>query len=1424
MAVETPTPTPRLAEVAHEARADHRAQKRASNPVLKAFRKVAVVVAMLFATLGLGGGVAQAWPWDVADNITAFVTNFCDPMDVPQPSNHVGLDTLFGLNSVEDSDIRHTVQVANPEANADGSDGLGALERIQTAYTGTDGDAGVDDAVVHPQYERYGFSTLHWNNYGSGCFSVGYWFSPFSNIALMIFVHIPMILSMVTLDLALGNIIYDVFAVLLAPFVSIFGEIFTPWIYFIAGFGIIFVWITRRSTQAVMKAAVWILAITGMFFWMSNNTTEVIRVANNFVTEIAGSAADAINENNQGHNTGDDIEADGSALQSINQSLWFGIPYQAWAEGTIGPSAAAGDRARERGTDGSSELGFGPAILNSHYVGDDDTGAQIRQNIQYWNSLTYAPGDSEEEKTGYWTGADGGSFWTGTEYNDAAWVDIPYLYNIKALCADTVTSDEGGSDDEADNLWMYADNCNMAAAGTSNIVPYFTGENFNQRLITAATGGVAAMSVSLAVSGAALYLALQKMVFYFLMLFAPLFLAISTFADEKRRAFATRYFGVLAGNIIKQAVAVLVVLFVANSMSLLMYPPDGETFAALRSIPWILKPVIAILFFIALILFAIPMKKVITAAAKGDTSVVQKTADAPKNAAKTTAKVAAVGGLVAATGGVAGAAVAGGAGAAGAAGGAGSALGGAKGAALLQTAGRAVGARGGAGKLLTTAGRVSSMRNQVGSAMAQRKGNKEALQNGVKAMTSGQKGQEYVSALSKKPGMVNPDGSLTKAGNKQAQKDFAATSKLGAEKQAGAQMQAAQMKQFFEGHKAKTGQYHEHDPQSPQNIKAAKVAHEQERQGIHSEAAANRKRDEYQGNAQNVGGPNAANSNQQATPASANNNQQTTTPTAANASNNDGKDPTPASTDATAHDNNVREAFAQQARGNMDGPSFGRDENIKATVQVSGAEILSQMGMDRASAAAEPTALLSGSAYNGGDTSKMDPAHPATAAMNDMRFATMSGSDEDSTKAINRASEAIAEHGVPNEISSIGSTGATAQNFNSAQVVGAMPNITEDTPWQERAEAATTMQAATAMVPEDSPAAEPMRSYVSALSSPNVGANEVDGLKVQAMEAFAQADESQPALFDAAPMAASGAGAAFVGAPATAGPNSADAGPAPADVGPAPAEAEAAPQTEQQSTPRPMPVQETLPGMDAQSAPEAPAEAPAPVEPAPQQAAQEAAPADPAPQAAQPVEAPPSYGQPSSAGQDAGPSFGAPAPGPAPAESAPADEAPPNYDQSSGPDPQPSSSDRAQGMSREDFRDVMREVNEDARLNTPASYDQAAAPVDQPQAPGPDVNAPGPDVNAAAPAVPTPGPASDGPAPDTPAPSQESGPARGGPETPTSSDSDEVQEFTPTRRRRRSSFFSDDEEEERKERERKERDDEDEREWWRNATGRERGW
>lgn len=1106
------------------AKEQQRAQKRENSRSRQIARRLVILLALAFAAVGLGSGSAAAAPWDIKEDLESSIMYMCSPMDVPTPSGHEGVDTIFGMDNPSVNDVRATVI---PDAEAAATGPVGATSRLEQAYEGQAG-------TIAPTYERYGFNGLRWDNYGGSCYSPSYWFNLFSNGILSTLVHLPTMLAMTLMNAAMGHILYDVFAMIMQFPISVITAIFVPWIYIVAPIGVMVVWVTSRSSKNTMKAAVWAVLMLGTVTWLGNNTTPVVRAANNIVTEIANFGAARFNDPTGAQEQSDELAPGISGLSSgtdstlesadalteVNQALWYGVPYQAWLEGSVGTAEAA--TARQQ--DSTGAVSWGAALLNGNYVGDDDDGQRVLRATEDWNSRSYMH-DGNDTKTDGWT-------------DEALWKDSPYLFNIKTMCADTYPGGNGSNSDD-DNLWMYNGNCNASEAGATQVVDNYQGNDFNRRLITSMAGCVAALAVLLAVGGVSIYLAVQKMLFFFMLLLAPVFLTIASFSDNKRVGIGKRYFELMLANIIKQIVAVLMVLFIANAMSMLLYPPSGQEWAAIREVPWMLKPLIAILFFIAMVIFARPLMKTFQGAAKGDTSVVDKAANAPIDTAKTATKIGAgaallVGGvaLTAATGGAAAPVLA-------------------KSAMGLKAAGHMAG-RGATGRSLRRVGSAVGMAAAGNAAYAQRTGRSEALDAGVKTMLSGPEGESMKAELAAAGG-VNKDGSLTPVGHKMARDKFKTTAKAGLESSEATARQDQFMAQFYEGYrKQNNGQHHVMDPSSPENKREAAVLAAQERDEINKAAQHSSKKGKNTGTP-GTGAPNAPAA--VGVPVSGGSNPETT---GAEHTGDTGTDPSAAAASAGAAvapeviDGKAREtaqqAYATQARDNVTGPSFARDANIKTTVATPGAEVLSEMGINQEQAAADPTQLVTSNAYNGGHTTTMDPMHPATQHLNGLRFAMINGTDEEIDDASAKASSAIMEHGVPDHIKAVGSTGETAKNFQGAQIVGAMPSISENTPWQERAEAANTMQAAAMTLPQGDSAAEPVDAYVRALSNPAVEAPEVEALKAQAIDALAVSDQARSEAPE---------GAGFLNTAAATAPQQATAAQVPAAVA-APAAAAAA--------------------------------------------------------------------------------------------------------------------------------------------------------------------------------------------------------------------------------------------------------------------------
>lgn len=1166
MSLMAPTPGTMLGLAARENRRAQ-AQEQTRPAERPRFQKwVRLVLATVALAIGLSGfslSSAQAWPWDdMKDNITATIMNMCGPNDVPTPSTYTGVDTMAGLNTDGGHDVRSTILPVFAEDEG-GTAGGNGMERIQNVY------GPYNEVIAQPTYERYGFSALSWHQYGYDCFSPSLMMGPLADMGLTVLVHVPMMISMAILNLAMDNQIYDAFATMMQPFIGAMYQLFNPWIYMIVPVGVLIAWLASRgSIQATLKAAGWGVFILAVFLLMGSSTTTIVSKATNIVTEVSGTAACKLNAAAGDDTSGDDCSTT-DPIKSVNQALWYGIPYQTWHLGQVGERQAELDsEARENG-----EVGWGPAILNGQYVGVnidgeiDEQGRDVISATETWNQANYTP-DSDSGKVALWA-------------EESVWNQVPYLGNIKMMCNDVGGTGENDREPSENTRWMYSGNdgtnnyCDTASAGTTEMVSYVQGNEFNQQFLTALAGMVGVGAVSLTVIVASIYLGVQKMLFFFLLFLAPMVLLVSALGDRKRRPFAIRFAELLGANLLKQIAAVCIVLFVAHAMASLF---GSATFG---SVPWIMKPYVAFLFFIALALLAFPLKNLVKGAVQGDTSALDKQANAPVRAAKNTAKGAGIVTAVAATGGAALAAGGGTALAAGAGGKA--AMAGKAGSALTQ-AGKVMGHGSKAGKAMRAGGGLMRASQSVMDSRHTAQGRKSAVAQSAQSLLTGKGSEKY----------RDQEGNFLPNATKMAQKDAQKMAESGQKTDKATKAQDAYLASFFNGYRKENGEHHKLDPNSPQNLRNAQAQKEQERRQAKTDA------DKAASTGAASGAPaGASNANQPGsgtgpqsgfhtapdTSGNGRNTQQGTTSdrnaAKESASTGDGSaariagaaaagaatngasahsQGTDGSTDAQGSDAHsqasLRQAqevnyqrFAEQAKANLNGPSFAREMEYNVNTVRSGADVLSQAGLSQEQVTSNPTLLLSGEAYDGGSTAKMDPFHPATGAMNQLRFAASSGDEEAMERAVDQASDAVAQHGVPNQVSGVSSIGERAQNFESVQLVGAMPNLSENASWQERADAAHTMMAAQVAMPETFPAREAVQNYTDALTNPGVDVASLAALKESTIAQIAEStSDVSPDLGGSTPAAAAAgvaaggvAGAAFSGESAPADPTAPEA-------------------------------------------------------------------------------------------------------------------------------------------------------------------------------------------------------------------------------------------------------------------------------------------
>lgn len=162
----------------------------------------------------------------------------------------------------------------------------------------------------------------------------------------------------------------------------------------------------------------------------------------------------------------------------------------------------------------------------------------------------------------------------------------------------------------------------------------------------------------------------------------------------------------------------------------------------------------------------------------------------------------------------------------------------------------------------------------------------------------------------------------------------------------------------------------------------------------------------------------------------------------------------------------------------------------------------------------DPSLLLSGSAYGGGATLRVDLFHAAGRALLALRLAAETWNEEILETALAIAADAIAQHGVPPEITDVHSIGSRAEDFSASDLIAALyipraelatrssftrkilnrlhghstPTI-RPTQWIERVDAAATMIGARASMPFHHRVRSEVTAYTEAVTNPLVAAS-----------------------------------------------------------------------------------------------------------------------------------------------------------------------------------------------------------------------------------------------------------------------------------------------------------------------------------------------
>lgn len=714
-------------------------------------RRVALLLLACTTFVGAGSSVAQAWPWDVGDNLAAFVTYLCKPMDVQQPSTYQGLDTTMGLNKVEGSTKRATIM---PDMSGASTGGNG-LERAAAAY-------GNNELIIHPSYERNGFASLRWTSFGASCGSASGWLTPATNNLKVVFVDFPTMLIMALYSASMdASLMTAIASILLSPLTNAISDSFRPIMFLMVTVGAIaIVFQVRGSLRGILNWAVWVIFILGVYGTLGTSMPLVVSAANGIVTS-AGAAMGSAVQQARG------IDPSGqNAQQSMNEALWRGVPYTTWLVGQVGPQQAAADADLEA----QGSLGWGPVILNGNYIGDDEAGRAVSAAVQQWNSASYSP-NGDGTKTNAWTNGD--------EQTGKIWNRVPFLAAVKWMCNDTTAGGEE-TDNPANNRWFYGGSCDSAGAGTTEMVPSFTGDH-DARTVAIMQGAVSTAAIFLALAFMSIFLLVKKMQFLWLQVVAAIFLAVGAIGTREGRALVKRFGWHVGGNILWQSGAVVMLLFTSHVVTSVF------TFTDQTLMPAALRPLAMVMIFLSLLLMLPMMRKIMVGTLTGDTRVVDRVVHAPERVVGTAAKTGAIVGAAVATGGMSAATQG-----------------------ALSTgamaAGRMLGTQTALGKTALMAGRGMRLRQSAQMLMDQRAAADTAKKQGVQSLLNG-------------PGSDRFNGKDGTPDPKLAQREYEALQKFG-QKEGGAQkLVDAKLAAFYQGYERMHGEHHPNDPKNPINMR-----------------------------------------------------------------------------------------------------------------------------------------------------------------------------------------------------------------------------------------------------------------------------------------------------------------------------------------------------------------------------------------------------------------------------------------------------------------------------------------------------------------------------------------------------------------------------------------------------------------------------
>ena len=633
-------PTTALGDLVRAQYTPPRSRRLTTNAV----RMIAVLSIVLVAAGAIGATTAHAW---FLDDAVSRIANFCSPNDVVTPSNSFGgLDGAFGLNSFDENNIEGQKTIL-PNAGGYYDDG----------------------ATIDANYYRYGFSALKLHSYGTGCGNLVARYIPgLYNIALTLFVYIPVALTMLMVNLALGSTLGAFFSTLLSPLFIALSQVMKPIVTILAPFGTLYAFVKyRERVGKVAAAGIYALVCAGFVYWGANGNSgalqKIVESSDKIVSgavgtvtsQIADSMFPPVSSASKG-DSGTSItygQASGAKnnnskpAMSINNSLWKGIPLATWSTAQMGPEmteAAASNSDKDQAKPWQNRL------LNANHIGMassnkvDNEGLIMLAGVEAWNSRSYAI-NGQDTKTDAWTeGWDAEVDGEVAAKKPSVWQTVPQLADAGTLCHDRFHVPDGkGSGKAEHNRWMFNGSC-VPEDNDAAWIDYYKGTSWPETGSVIMTGAMGAILVMIVCLPVAFYVALQKALMYWLLIFSVVFIGIASFGDEKRQRFAKAYFGEFFSSIMKQVGAVAALVILSYMVAAIIMSPG---------IPAIIKPMMVLILGSSLWLLALIARKIAKAAIAGDASIVHSTARAPVTAAKTAAKAAALAGAAAATGGAA---------------------------------------------------------------------------------------------------------------------------------------------------------------------------------------------------------------------------------------------------------------------------------------------------------------------------------------------------------------------------------------------------------------------------------------------------------------------------------------------------------------------------------------------------------------------------------------------------------------------------------------------------------------------------------------------------------------------------------------------------------------------------------------------------